>query len=457
LGQGDPYDTALVNESIRNLRRLRYLLKTDISLGRGEAGENIMVVHTSDKWTTVGGLSFHRTGGRSDLQIGFEENNLLGYGMFMSHDFFVLDDDRNYYQVEIGDNRLLGKNLSASIFYSDNPRAGQVSIFAARPYYSLQQKWSGQILYLREKRRQDYYLGSVLAVRDRLEADRGQLQTGYRVGRNDLKYHFILRYDYTDLSVRGRNQFLPDSILPLVPATPVDSIYHYGQFTFRLQQINYVTFHRLSRFHKAEDISLGFDGRISVGNAIGSEFKRSLYQYYSVWPQVTTRYSSALFIFGIRAQEWIDGQRTIRQRMNYYFKGFWQYETHNTLVVGFKLLSDKLGAESDILYLDEDNGLRGHPAFAYSGENRLIINLENRFFSDLEILSVGLGGVAFADIGNIWTRNRELALRDFYTSYGIGLRFGISRSTSAEIIRLDFAFAPGRNRWQVSVGTGQFF
>ncbi|NMC44955.1 MAG: hypothetical protein GYA46_13635, partial [candidate division Zixibacteria bacterium] len=57
LHKGERYDTALAAESIRNLRRLDYLYKSDIGLKTGDRGENILAVTTSDKWTISGGIS----------------------------------------------------------------------------------------------------------------------------------------------------------------------------------------------------------------------------------------------------------------------------------------------------------------------------------------------------------------------------------------------------------------
>jgi outer membrane protein assembly factor BamA len=109
------------------------------------------------------------------------------------------------------------------------------------------------------------------------------------------------------------------------------------------------------------------------------------------------------------------------------------------------------------MYLDEDRGLRGAPLHYRGGEDRVVINVEERFFSEWEILSVGLGAVLFADIGNIWNRNTASVFSDFDTSVGTGLRFGVSRSTRGEVVRVDAAYALRQGRWQLSVGTGQFF
>jgi len=456
LGVGDGYDTALVNESIRNLRRLLFLLKTDIRLKTGSRGERIMIVETSDKWTTTGGLSFHRTGGRNDLQIGLEESNFLGYGISMSHDYFILEDDRDYYQTEFGDDRVWGQDFSFHLFYSDSPRAGQVSAALGRPFYSLRQKWGGKLAYSDLNRRRDYYVEQILAAQERIMRDRLQVEYSLRLGPNSIKYHFTPGYEYLDLKTGGRNVYDP-SANSLLPRAAKDSLVHYVELTFRVQQINYAVFERLNRFHKPEDVNLGLDARISVGRGYDPGFDRRIYRYFSWWPRYSLTFKSNLLIIGLLGEQWYVGNGLEHQRMDWYCGIYARYHKNHTLAFRMSLVSDRLREKSFTLYLDEDRGLRGFPAFSFNGENRLIVNFENRFFSDVEILSVGLGAVAFADIGNIWTRDEDPALENTKWSIGMGFRFGVSRSSQAEVVRVDFAYAPERNSWEISVGTGQYF
>jgi len=456
LDKGDRYDTSLVNESIRNLRRLDFLLKTDIRLEKGPHNENIMVVNTSDKWTTSGGASFHRTGGRNDMQFGLQERNLYGYGIYFSNNFFIPEKDRNYYQMELSDNRFLGKNVLVDLFYSDDPRAGSVALLLERPYYNLSQKWGAAIDYVNLRRRRDYYISEVLVGQERSLKNTLQTQISYRDGPNNLKYQFTQVYQYIDLSSRGMNLY-DSAAQPFLPPPTEDSLVNYFQLTARLQQIRYTAFERLNRFYKPEDINLGLDFQISYGRAFRQGLRVIIYHYLAVWPQYTLAFGSNLLFAGFQHEEWYSGGQTIRKALNYYFKGYRQYHRNYTVALGARLSLNHLIDRSYTLYLDEESGVRGYPIYFLNGEDRLIINIENRFYSDLEILSVGVGGAVFADIGNIWSRGESPALVKSIYSFGAGLRFGVSRSSHGEVVRIDFAYAPKRKSWQVSIGTGQFF
>ncbi len=460
LDRGEVFDTSLADESERNLRALPYLFESDISLRTGERGENILMVNTSDKWSTVARASLHRSGRRDDFQFGFEENNLLGYGILMSHDYFVLEDDRDYYQAEIADRRFLGKNLYLDLFYADNPRAGRTSITVGRPYYALSQMWSGRIGFERLNERVDYYLDETLAARDRLRLLSFQVANYYRFGQNDIKYYLMLLYSFTVNDWRGRkfeneDLFPPDVIQPGLPAAGVDSTIHYFQFGLRWQQIHFEKYYRLNRFHKPEDINHGLDVLVSAGYALADH--QDNYCLYTLNPQYTYHFYKALLIGGFLGQQWQTSRKTLRRIINLYFRGYLQYNRHHTLATRVSFIYDRLPDPALRLYLDEERGLRGYPIYFDGGEKRLLINLEHRIYTDLELLSAGIGGVLFADIGNIWTRADRFSLDDSELSLGTGLRLGITRSTQAEILRVDVAYAPSLGEWQISVGTGQIF
>ena len=427
---------------------------------RVEHGENIMSVTTSDIWSTGAGVSFHRSGGRNDVQFSLQESNLLGLGLFLSQNFYILDHDRNFYQGELRDSRILGKTLACEVNYSDNPDASRLAFSLGRPFYSLGQKWSGDVGYGIYSSRSDYYYQQVILARDRIRNQTIQVNVKYRIGPEYLKYYFMAFYAYVDNRSRPRLLYVTDSgaqhqYAAVIPRLPGDSVYHYVQGTIELQQVKYRIYRRLSRFDKPEDINLGLDLRVSAGTA--RAIRGSPFQYYLAYPQYTMAYRAMLLNIGAAIQRWMRSTHKLRNDLDCHVKWYWQYHAYHTLVVGARYRSDRLREKSYTLYMDEDNGLRGYPVFYAGGEDRLVINAENRIFPNLEILSVGIGGVACADMGNVWSRAETPMIRGFRYAVGFGLRLGITRSTHAQVLRLDLAYAPPRRQWQISVGTGQFF
>lgn len=460
LHKGDCYDTALAAESVRNLRQLDYLYKSDIRMKTGDRGENILAVTTSDKWTTSGGISPGQSGGWNHMEINLTERNFLGWGMYVSHELFYLEEERTFYQAEIRDARMWGSNLAGAIGYSDDPRWGRFLMSLGRPFYSLQQRWSWEVSRATIRKRLDYYLDGRLAARDRLVSNTVYSSVQYRVGGDRLKYYFIFLHGYAEVDDVGRKHndslgLTPETIDRMVPAPGTDSLHHYLQGAFRIRQIRFAEYRRLNRFQKPEDINLGLNAQLTMGLAIPIHLTR--YWYWRVNSEYTAARGSWLLTIGASGQEWRSEKKTLRMSVSYYGKTYWRYHPNWTLVTGANFLSDRLARGEETVYLDEDRGLRGYPRYFDGGASRCIINIENRLLSNLETMSVGIGGAMFADIGNIWAKGARPTWRQTLASVGGGLRLGIDRSASAEVVRVDLAYALNRGCWQVSVGTQQYF
>lgn len=85
-----------------------------------------------------------------------------------------------------------------------------------------------------------------------------------------------------------------------------------------------------------------------------------------------------------------------------------------------------------------------------------MFNLEGRFYPNIEILSLHLGGVVFTDVARSWRSDEPLKLRDFYGSAGVGLRIALERSSKNRLLRIDAAYSE-KYGWQISIGTNQYF
>ena len=74
---GEPYDSALVAESERNLRSLGVFRRVLIDSVRTDSGL-VLRVTTKDGWSTKADWRFRSAGGDVEFTIGMVEDNLLG-------------------------------------------------------------------------------------------------------------------------------------------------------------------------------------------------------------------------------------------------------------------------------------------------------------------------------------------------------------------------------------------
>ncbi|MCA8942657.1 MAG: hypothetical protein KDB80_08890, partial [Planctomycetes bacterium] len=114
------------------------------------------------------------------------------------------------------------------------------------------------------------------------------------------------------------------------------------------------------------------------------------------------------------------------------------------------------------LTLGEDNGLRGYPARYLAGSRRVLLNLEDRVDTGIEVLSVNVGLAAFCDVGWMDDPDPGRGLGSPHGGVGVGLRFGSSHLVGRQVMRLDFSWpldrdVDGGRGVSVSFAIGQVF
>ncbi len=94
------------------------------------------------------------------------------------------------------------------------------------------------------------------------------------------------------------------------------------------------------------------------------------------------------------------------------------------------------------LSLGGDTDLRGYPLRYQSGNKSLLVNLEERLYTDWNIFRlIRVGGAVFYDGGRAWGGEiPNSANSGWLNDVGFGLRFLTDRSSRANVVHLDVAF-----------------
>jgi outer membrane translocation and assembly module TamA len=111
------------------------------------------------------------------------------------------------------------------------------------------------------------------------------------------------------------------------------------------------------------------------------------------------------------------------------------------------------------LTLGGDNDLRGYPLRYQSGNKSVLVNLEERVYTDWYPLRlVRVGGAVFYDGGRAWGgSNPNTANSGWLNDVGFGLRLLTDRSAVGNVLHIDLAFplnrAPGIDAVQLLIYT----
>jgi outer membrane protein assembly factor BamA len=456
--EGDTLDPDLLAETERNLRALPFLRDAEVTSTIRPDGLADVHVVVKDSWTTRAGYSLGRSGGNTSGSLSARERNLLGLGKELAFKFST-DQDRSTDSFAYLDPRLFGTRLR--LFFerrSSSDGDGEAFSFH-RPFYSLDSRWTAGVRGSRNlEARPVYSDGEEIAEFDN-ETESGRIFYGFSRG---LKDHVVKRYTFawTYNSTRNRpREELPDDFPP--EEVPIDRTVSAPQFSYRRERSEWIEERNVIRMARPEDFNLGTVLEIETAvntEALGGTDDELLLDALVAWGMRTSRHGLLFFKTDLdgRYGAGSAGQSLVSFETTYYDGRL----PRQTLVAHLKLDVGVSLDSSDRLLLGGDEGLRGFESRILEGDRRLILNLEDRFWTGREILHLAhLGAAAFVDVGNAWGGPNSSGFGLLHSNVGVGLRFDASRASQGGLLRFDFAFPVSGDRRdgpaiQVSFGRG---
>lgn len=434
---GDRYSRHALDESERLLRQNRYLYDVKIRPVRYGDGQVDLEVLTRDVWTLNAGVGLGRSGGTNTTRIQVQDTNLLGTGKSLTVERQG-NVDRTTSLFRYDDPAILGTRFRMGAQYESSSDGTHQSLEIGRPFYSLETRWSAFLTASSGDQIDTFYELGHPTDRFHHEHDLFQIQGGLSQGLVDgwttrWTGGFTFQRDRFE-TAEGFDApaLLPEDRTLAYPWIAWDSLEDKFLATKDVDQIERTEdFHLGSRLH----LRLGWSSPFFGGDQNAAVFDGSAGTGFHLTPAQTLLLSTDL------AGRWgSEGAENalLQGSARYYWRDFGRHLFFATLEGA---VAEHLDRENQLL-LGGDNGLRGYPLRYQDGERRLLLTLEQRFFTDYYPFHLfHLGGAAFFDIGRTWPGDEAQApnlgwLRDI----GIGLRLSPSRSGLGNVIHLDLAF-----------------
>jgi len=434
---GDRYSSRVVDESERILRQNDYLFDADIEPVRYENGVVDLKVKTKDVWSLMPDIDISRSGGENKTKFGIQDDNFLGRGLQirMSH---TEDVDRDSDRLEIEDRHLGRSWVSARLNIEDNSDGKVHLLSAVRPFYALDTRWAAGGTALEDDHRTALYsLGDEAAE---FQHDR-DFYTAFGGWSRGLRGRWVRRwtagftYDDNDFSE------VPDPTLPA--AIPEDRRLAYPFIGVELLEDDFRIARNRDQIGKTEDFYMGTRLFATLGwadESYGSDrdalifTSRARRGFGSL--DKTALLLSALAYGRIESG---DARNAVLEASARY------YRRQSKKRVFFATLSATKGHALDLdnpVQIGGDTGLRGYPLRYQSGDAKMLLSLEERYFWDwYPFRIVRVGGAIFIDTGRAWGTNPvgEENL-GWLTNVGFGLRLAPTRFATLKIVHLDVAF-----------------
>ncbi len=434
---GDEYDVRLIRETERILRENPYLYDASIETTLRKTGVVDIVVNTKDVWTLGPDLSLSRKGGSNKSRFGIEEQNLFGLGQSVrfNHEENV---DRRSTGFEFADKHLGQSWVSVFLQGADNSDGERQQLKLTRPFYSLDSRWSAGVWLLNNDGRWALYvLGDESAEYQRKQ----QFASVYRGWSKGLKNGWVKRW--TSGVVFDDKLFSEVSSPTLPGAIPGDRRLIYPFLGFELLQDDYEVSNDRDQIGRKEDFLLGTRITGSIGwadQSFGAD--RDALLYSATASRGFGSFDSKALLFSARASGRLESGvsanviATIAGRY---------YLSQSDKLLFFAAVRGTVGHALDLdnpVQLGGDSGLRGYPLRYQNGESKLLLTLEQRYFTDWYPFRLArIGGAIFVDTGRVWGTNplggEPLG---WLTDVGVGLRLSRTRSSSGKMIHLDVSF-----------------
>ncbi len=461
---GDVYSRQVLDETERNLRARRYMDDASIIPTAYDPQTNTvdLLVRVHDVWTLNPGATLGHTGGVTRSGVQIDESNFLGLGKTISVDR-IQDVDRSAWKFGYRDPNVFSSRWEMELRYHATSDGSLQGVNIAHPFYSLDTRWSSSLDWLRDDRLDQRFVQGIAVDQYRTKQKVATVQGGWSTGlrRQDNAPAWVGR---VLLGYRINEQtYQPDPVLGTT-LLPADIRLRYPLFGLSWSQDHYEVTRNRDKIGLTEDLYVGAALSMNVGyasDAWGSD--RNAWLVNMLFKDVF-HLSERQLLF---ATAGVEGRRESGRWQGTIFSAGLRYDLRQTpkrlLTVMFNHAHSENPDDSQQFYLGSDEGMRGYPLRYRSGTERNVLNIEQRFYADKQILRLlSVGGAAFIDVGRI-NGGSMIGSGSISTiaDIGFGLRLGNIRSSRGDIFHLDVAYplnAEGDDRkLQFSVTTKSSF
>ncbi len=429
---GEPISVQRIQETERNLRGLSYIYDVQIRPIAYNNGVVDIEVVTRDSWTLDPGLGFSRKGGDNESKYGLKELNLLGTGIAIEWQRTETVDG-TVDQYQFSNDQVFGSRVQFIYNYDDYVDAQAQSVALVRPFYSLDTRWSAGV--------QGSTLDQIATVSDaNYQRNRNSASAfgGWSKGLVDGWTH---RYSAGLNFVEDTYELLPGQTAG--SETPLDETRVSPFVRYEVVEDRFVETKNRNKVERPEYFLLGLASSITIGyaaTALGST--RPAWTYAAAinkgWDLSRDR---ILVVQGAVTGVYAGGEDE-EQLLSANVQYFAPQSSRAQSFIGLSADAANNALENAQLTLGGKNGLPGYPTDYQSGNRRVVLNLEQRLYSDwypLRLFRVG-GGVFF-DAGRAWDDGQTGTNdKNWLSNVGFGLRLFSVRSAFGTVWRLDIAF-----------------
>jgi hypothetical protein len=434
---GDEFSLRLVEETERLLRANRYIQNVQVTPLVDDDCNVDIAVDTADTWTLMPKLSFSRAGGSNRSAIGIRDMNVLGRGVLVEA-MFESDVDRDSTVLKIVDRNVGNSWHRLRLDLQKNSDGYTRSIDFSKPFYALDTTDAYGFSYLDNERVDSVYdLGQITGEYQH-KARQYEVFRGWSRGLEDghaTRFTAGVAYDehrFSDFDEYGSGGVMPEDRQLFYPFVAMEWLEDAYETTRNTNQISreedfYLGTRIAARLGYASN-HLGSDRgswlvKTSMESGMGDLDAQSLFVSWGLNSRIER---GAVHDFGLEADARYYNRQSDKRLLFASIGGFY---------------GKNLDADHHV-YLGGDSGLRGYPLRYQAGDTKLLVTLEQRYYTDWYPFRLfRVGAAVFFDAGRTWGETPfDSTNQGWLRDVGVGLRLGSTRSGLGNVVHIDLAY-----------------
>jgi len=439
---GERVSVRLIEETERLMRSNRIFYDVRITPVGYRDGVVDIEVRTLDTWTLEPGATASRAGGVNKSGWSVRDTNALGTGVLIGASRFT-DADRSGTQYKVSLPHTFDGWTAIDYTHSQLSDGESRAASIARPFYALDTRWATGFSTSTDTRIDSIFSNGVKVAQFRHRQDRAEAFGGWSAGLVD---HWTHRYSAGFSYLKDTYKLEPDLLPPA--QLPPDQTLAAPFFRYELVHDNYEKVKNRDLIERPEYFLMGTQSSVQLGRAFTGLGSTQNLWIYSASAADGFRLPSNRVLLGSASVSGQAGYAPLdRQLVNGSIR-FYGHPDSRTLT--FASLSGGVVKDPNLssqLVLGGDTGLRGYPRNYQTGERLVVLNLEERIYTDwYPFRLIRVGAAVFYDYGRAWDGPGESPSSTRWLSdVGIGLRFLSTRSAFGNVLHVDFAFPLNRD------------
>jgi hypothetical protein len=458
FNEGELLDISKIQESERILRKRSYLTNAYILPVTVCADQLDIMVVTQDAWALEPQISLSKESEGTKSGFAISDGNILGTGNSLTIGY-EQNTQRNLISYDFSNPHIFNSQIATKIYYADTSDGRDTIVDISHPFYSLQTPWAA-----------GFYTQDVTLEEPIRHMDEQINEFRHQTMHNRI--YFGMATDVTSthtqrwlvgVSNEEDNFFVSDETLQAIPEQR-KAVYPWVEYQYL--ENRYGVFKNVNQIQRPEDIALGQNLRFRVGYA-GTQFDnpddviRYIGSYSNVIDFDKQHIFETTFELDGRHHSSINGIDSTVAGINLTYNYF--QDEKRRWYLGFRYDIGQDLAQYEELTVGDITGLRGYPTDYQRGDERYVLTLERRYFTDIHIFNLlRVGAVAFVDVGKAWGIE-QYGYSPLLSNVGLGLRLSSSKVRIGNVVHVDIAMptsartAEGVSEYQLTVGAQSRF